>query len=228
MKTSTLRIGKTLPRLEELEYRLVLDNTSFVTNLYHDILQRPQDTKSEFWNLKLIDGTSRQAVATAFWESDEHRTLEVTQFYQTYLQRLPDPAGGTALKNMLENGSTELQVEQIFLNSPEYQTLHPTANIFVETLYSQVLGRSPTTTEESSAVSEINQGGSQRVVADLVNSLESYKDIVSNDYTTFLNRVADTSGQNFWATTLQNNGGNTEQVAVAFASSNEYFALPAK
>ena len=144
MKASTLRTDKCIPRLEELERRLVLDNTSFVTNLYHDILNRPADVQSQFWETQLINGMSRQNVATAFWQSDEHRTLEITQFYQTYLQRRPDSSGETAFKNMLENGGTELQIEQIFLSSPEYRTLQGSAANFVESLYSQVLGRSPT------------------------------------------------------------------------------------
>ena len=228
MKSSTLRSGKTIPSVEVLENRLVLDNTSFVTNLYHDVLHRAPDVKSEFWVLKLIGGTSRREVATSFWESDEHRTLEVSQFYQTFLQRVPDGPGEAAFKSMLENGTTELQVEQFFLNSSEYRVLHSSAANFVESLYSEVLGRSPTTSEESTAVSEFNQEGSQRLVADLVNSLESYKDIVSNDYTTFMNRPADPGGQVFWANTLRNNGGNTEQVALAFLSADEYFALGAK
>ena len=91
------------------------------------------DVKSEFWVLKLIAGTSRQEVATAFWESPEHRALEVTQFYQTYLQRSPDGPGETAFKNMLENGIQNFKSSS-FLTSSEYRILHSTdTNFALET-----------------------------------------------------------------------------------------------
>jgi hypothetical protein len=129
---------------------------------------------------------------------------------------------------MLENGSTELQVEQIFLNSSEYRILHNTNTAYVDALYNDVLGRTPTSSEETFWENQLAQGGSMGVVSGIVNSLESYRDIVADDYTTYMDRSPDTAGQDYWATALQNNGGNTEQVALAFLSSDEYFALGVK
>src|SRR5437016_3127058 len=74
--------------IEPLEERLALDATSFVKALYRDVLNRTPDTQGlNFWVQRLQSGSTNLQVATFFWESAEHRGLEVDQYYQTYLNR---------------------------------------------------------------------------------------------------------------------------------------------
>src|SRR5258707_633097 len=127
MKPSAQRVSKEGPVLEALEARLVLDNAAFVNNLYHDVLGRqPSPPESAIWVLRMNTGMSRQQAAMSFWQSNEHRRLEVTQIYQVYLHRTPDGPGATAWQNALAAGTTELQVEASILTSAEYRTLHNT------------------------------------------------------------------------------------------------------
>ena len=229
MKSSMSSECKSHPCLEALEQRLVLDNSSFVNNLYHDLLGRnPDSTGSASWVFQLNNGMSRQVAATDFWRSREHRQFEVNQFYQKYLGRSADPSGSSAWVNALQAGATELQVEQGFLNSTEYKGLHSGDKAYVDALYADVLGRAPSGSEEAAWIAVLDQNGSGPVVSGIVNSSESYRHIVDLDFTTYLDRSPDSSGESFWTSVLQNNGGNVEQVAEAILASDEYLALGPK
>ena len=66
------------PAIESMEARLVLDASSFVTGLYHDVLRRdPSPQEVQTWDDALASGTTRKTIAAAFWESSEHRALQV-------------------------------------------------------------------------------------------------------------------------------------------------------
>lgn len=229
MKASGLQFSKEPPRVEELEERLVLDNAAFVNNLYHDVLGRqPSPPESASWVLRMNTGTSRQQAAMSFWQSGEHRKLEVTQFYQLYLHRSPDGPGATAWQNALAAGSTELQVEAGILTSAEYRNLHNTDTAYVDALYTDVLGRSPSASDEAFWTSRLAQNGAAGVVSGIVNATENYRRIVDNNFTSYLGRSADTSGESFWTAALESSNGNVEKVAEAMLSSDEYFALGVK
>src|SRR5262249_50051025 len=56
---------------------------AFVTTLYGSILDRLPDTSGfNFWTQYLGSGGSEDIVSQAFWESIEHRQLQVEQYYQ--------------------------------------------------------------------------------------------------------------------------------------------------
>jgi glucose/arabinose dehydrogenase len=204
-------------------------NTTFVHNLYHDLLNRAPDPQGNSqWIAQLNTGTSRQVVSMAFWRSDEHRQLEVNAYYQNILGRTPDESGDAAILAMLRAGATELSVEQTFLSSVEFRNNHADNTNFVDALYSLVLNRAPRPDEETFWNNQINTAGIPSVVSDIVNSDESYRLIATNDYLTYLNRAGDDAGRDFWANQLRANGGNTEVVAEDFLAGAEYFALSAK
>lgn len=229
MKSSIDRNYRARPTLESLESRLVLDNATFVHNVYHDLLNRAPDPQGNaLWISQLNGGYSRQLLSIFFWRSVEHRQDEVTAFYQNILGRAPDGPGNSAVMAMLRAGATELSVEQTFLNSTEFRNNHVNNTLFVDAVFSIVLNRAPTTTEEAFWSNQITTAGIPSVTSGIVNSLESYRLIVTNDYMTYLNRGTDAANRDFWVNQLYANGGSIELVAEAFLSSAEYFALPAK
>lgn len=204
-------------------------NTTFVHNLYHDLLNRVPDPQGNaLWIGQLNGGTSRQLVSTFFWRSDEHRQLEVNAGYQNILGRAPDGPGNSAIMAMLRAGAPELSIEQTFLNSTEFRNKHLDNKSFVDTVFSLVLNRAPGQEEETFWINRIEAAGIPRVVSDIVNSIESYRLIATNDYMTYLNRTTDAAGRDFWANQLRANGGSIELVAESFLGTAEYFALPAK
>jgi hypothetical protein len=78
------------PSLEALECRLVPDATTFVQNLYGDVLGRTgSSAEVALWAAALQNGTSAEDVAAGFWDSAEHRALQAASYYQNHLHRSP-------------------------------------------------------------------------------------------------------------------------------------------
>src|SRR5262249_22265939 len=62
-------------------------------------------------------GGTRQQVAEGFWESAEHRGLQVDQCYATYLHRAPDAPGRAGWVGAPLGGLSEDEVARGFLTS---------------------------------------------------------------------------------------------------------------
>ncbi len=229
MTVSTPNNHRSRPTLEALESRLVLDNSSFVHNVYHDLLNRtPDSAGNATWLAQLNSGISRQNVAIFFWRSVEHRQLEVNDYYQRFLNRAPDAQGNSAVMAMLRNGATELSVQVTFLSSTEFRNNHVDNTIYVDSVFNLILNRDPTDGETAFWVNRLNTTSLQSVASDIINSTESYRLIAISDFQTYLGRGTDNAGRDFWANQLRVNGGSIELVAEAFISSTEYFNLPPK
>src|SRR5205085_2651292 len=107
----TLPRNRRLLECEALEDRLVLSsNSDYVHNLYIDILNRlPDSSGSSFWTSQLDQNIlSRTAVALDIWESDEHRGIEIDNYYTTFLHRNADSGGFDAWLNVFHQGAGEL------------------------------------------------------------------------------------------------------------------------
>jgi hypothetical protein len=213
--------------VEQLEERLVLDATSFVTALYRDVLNRSPNTDGlNFWVQQLQSGTSNLQVATDFWESAEHRGLEVDQYFQTYLNRAADGSGRAYWVNRLLTGvSDEVGVQLGLLDSTEYVALHSTPGAYVTGVYLGVLGRLPSSQDQGFWENVLATQGAAVVSAEIVTSTESFTHIIDGYFTTFLRRSADASGQAFWLANLQNNQATLTSVAEGFLGSTEYANL---
>jgi hypothetical protein len=204
----------------------LMSNGQFVNGLYHDILGRMADQAGlNGWVTALESGISRSAVAAGFWESAEHRGIEVDQFYATLLGRAADPAGRAGWVRLLMAGASEQQVEIAFLSSPEYAAKHPSDALFIEGLCANVLGR-PASPAEVLAWEQALQSMSRAAVArDFLTSLEWAHDEVNTLYFQALGRVADPLGLAVFVPPLQS-GAPLEIVADALFASQEYYLQP--
>jgi uncharacterized repeat protein (TIGR01451 family) len=201
--------------------------TSFVNGLYHDVLGRVADQPGlDGWVMALEGGASRAAVAAAFWNSLEHREIEVEQLYETLLYRPADPAGLAGWTSALMSGASEQDVEIGFLSSPEYAAKHPGNALFIESLYAIVLGRPASLAEVMGWEQAVQAGETPAVLARaFLTSMEGADREVNALYFQALGRAVDPSGLNAFAPLLEA-GLPLEAVAVALYSSDEYYSLP--
>jgi hypothetical protein len=200
--------------------------TAFVTALYHDVLNRlPDPGGFAGWVQGMQQGVSRQQVAQGFWESEEHRGLQVDGYYARYLHRAAEPAGRAVWIRVFESGMDEAHVQFFFVTSPEYLGAHPSDGSYINGLYYDMLGHSGDAA--SMAFWETvapTPSGRQWIAAGFLTSREEYQvQIVDTFYRNFLVRQADVGGEQFWVAILQD-GASAGQAAEGFLSSDEYFA----
>src|SRR5438309_3953290 len=110
----TKRRASRVPRLEQLEDRCLLnaatDAQLVVRELYAHVLDRAPDAGQAFWVQQVLAGGSRLPVAQGFWESGEHRAMQVDQLYATLLHRGADPGGRIIGTTALIGGTSERAV----------------------------------------------------------------------------------------------------------------------
>jgi hypothetical protein len=194
-----------------------------ITGLYHYILGRNPDASGlAFWVSQAAHGESITAIATQFYNSTEYETNTVKSYYQTFLGRSGDPSGVAFWVSQLDAHVSEQTVVESFLSSAEYTADHASNDSFVSSLYANVLGRNAVASELSAWDSALGAGLSRTdVVADIVQSTESYTRSINGDYTILLARTADTAGANFWLTNARN-GDSQVSIAARILGSSEY------
>jgi hypothetical protein len=213
---------------ELLENRLVPDATSFVTSLYTNVLYRAPDAPGlALYVQELQNGATNQQIAQQFWDSPEHRGVEVDAYYRLFLHRFADDGGRTFWVNELVSGAmNEVQVETKFLSSPEYMNMlsHSTSLLYINGLYLDVLGRLANADDLTYWENVQQTFGAEAVATGIVTSAEAYTDVLSADYVRFLNRTPDQSGLNYFLGQLESGKGTVESVAEAILGSAEYAA----
>jgi hypothetical protein len=213
--------------VERLEDRLVPNATTFVTSIYHNLLDRAPDAAGlNFWVQRIANGESNQDLATEIWRSQEHRIDEVDSYYQTFLQRPADPSGQALWVSMLTTGQLdELGVELSFVTSPEYVNTHNTPAAYVTGLYLGFLGRTPAIGDQAFWQQALASQGAITVASDIATATESYTKVLDYYYQTYLNRAPDQTGLSTWLTQLQTSQGTLESVAESILGSQEYANL---
>ena len=148
------------------------------------------------WINMLDGGATRMAVASALWETAEHRGIQVDRYYQTFFDRDPDAAGRQAWINAMLGGMSEATVMASFMTTVEYQALNPSDEAFVIAAYADLLGRLPDTAGQNFWVSALGNGQfSQAEVAQrLIDTRERHLQLVDSYYNDFFNRDADSQG----------------------------------
>jgi hypothetical protein len=200
--------------------------TPYVTALYRQVLRREPDAGGlAHWVQFLNHGGTREAVVRGFWESAEHRGLQVDQLYATYLHHPADAQSRVLWVNQLRAGLSEADVTQAILLSPEYAAAHATPAAFVAGLYGDVLGRAGDAGGTARWVAQLSGGGNRADVARaFLASPEAQRRAVDAYYQDFLHRPADAGGEAAWLSALAKRRLSTGQVAEALLASEEFFA----
>ena len=199
---------------------------NYVEALYRSILNR-NGSPAEYsgWvNLLLANPNARPVVVQTFWNSAEHRTLEVNTYYAEILQRQPDSAGLAFWTGQLEQGVPEESIAKQFLESAEF--LNRGDQFFIDFLYQSVLGRTFDANGEAFWLGSLanHQLTHDQVVQDFLFSTESLTRLVTGYYSIYLNRESvDTSGLQFWIGQL-NSGLPFASIGEQFLASDEFFA----
>lgn len=196
-------------------------NIIFVTHLYHDVLNRLPDTAGLNNFVAMLEGgDSRQIVADDFWQSSEHRTLQIDAYYQHYLGRGVDAAGLTRWLQAFESGDEEEVIAGI-TGSAEYVAHHP----FPSALYQDLLSRPP---DPAGLAYFSGRGLPPMIVSALVtSSWEFLSDSIRLAYQELLQRQPDSVGAEEWATLLDSGALNLTEFSEQILASNEYFHRPA-
>jgi hypothetical protein len=149
----------------------------------------------------------------------------VQAFYQHFLHRQADPGGLQNFVNDLGSGTTEEQVQETIVTSPEYFQLHGSTNTgFVTALYLDVLNRQPDAGGLAHYVSALMNGDSRgAVAAAFFTSSEYLSDLVAADYLTYLGRAEDPTGATGFLLALQS-GATDQALVAAILGSAEAFA----
>ena len=201
---------------------------NFTSNLYRTVLGRAADDAGlRFWTSALANNASRQLVAQAFWESPEHRGLQVDQLYATYLHQSPDAPGRAFWVNQLEHGGTGVEIALALIAAPQYSAAHPGTDAFLAGLYSDILGRSADATGLAAWQMALNQAGTPRstVAAAFLNGDEAIRNEVIASYEQILGRVPDSAGGEAWVNALLSGQTSPDQFAESLLASDEFFAM---
>jgi hypothetical protein len=217
--------------VEPLEERRVLSaaraalGTPFVTALYQDVLNRaPDQTGLDYFSNLVASGTPPSEIVADFWQSAEHRGIEVDGFYQAILGRAADSAGLQYWVGRMVSGTTEETVEASLLGSNEYLQHNPPVQSFVDGLFQGVLDRSADSAGGSYWTNALEAGRETipKAIQAFINSTERHTILVNSLYSDFLNRPPDPTSVDSWVQQLDLGLLDYQAVAETFLSSAEY------
>jgi len=164
----------------------------------------------------------------------------VTDFYKTYLGRIPDSSGLDYWTNQIINGKqTPQQVALGFTSSPEYTKKNKSNEEYVKDMYMSYLGRTPDEAGYKYWVNALNNGTPrEEIINGFQNSNEFVKKCTSNEvyhkgtadfverlYEKVLDRNSDTQGKMYWHNSIiqQNKSTNAYEKALSgFTNSQEF------
>lgn len=201
-------------------------NAAFVRTLYLEYLHRSGDLNNPGdaggWVNALNVGVSRIDVARGIMNSNEALGIVVDGLYRRYLNRDSDPTGRAAFIAFLQAGGTLEQATVQFLISPEYQSNFPSDSAYIQSLYAQLLGRTPGSSEVNAWVAALPKIGRAGAALAFLGSVEYRRLVVLQLYGTVLNRAtapsaAEVSG---WV----NSGLDLHALETNLTASAEFYA----
>src|SRR5262249_39297734 len=231
-EAAPMNVGTALARrvtlgVEQLEDRLVLSDSGFIAATYVDILNRTAgQSEIQGWLNVIAAGGSHLVVATAIWQSPEHRGIQVDGYYQTYLHRASDPIGRNFWVAVFLRGTSEEDVQRGFMESTEFMNAHTDNTDFVNELYRDVLGRAGEPAGVAFWVGQLPAvGGRDPVIRAFLGSTERATTTIDGFYTNFLKRTADPAGEAFWLNAVQTGVLNLQGVGENILASREFDLL---
>ena len=204
---------------------VVYDEVKWVTALYADLLSRAPDRNGlDAWVAARLGGAPLRAIVDGFLRSVEYCTNLATAFYADFLGRAPDPAGLQGWVGALQGGSARHDVIIGFLDSAEYKANNPVPDLFVESLYTKLLGRASDPNGKQAWVDALHAGASTaEVIRGFLFSAEYCTQRVTELYWSLLNRAPDSDGLAGWVSAMQS-GAPFQDIQYGFLASDEYRA----
>lgn len=163
-------------------------------------------------------------IADAIVHSDEYYSNFIVSAYQKYLGRSPDPAGKADWLGQMRNGLRDEQLEAAFIGSTEYIANHGgTSSAWVNGMYVDLLGRTPSQAEVDGWVARLNSGWTPYSVAfGFAASVERESQRVIFNYNHYLRRPPESpEAVNGWVARFQA-GLTNEDMIIGFVASAEY------
>lgn len=226
-------------------------DAAFIMRLYDSVLSREPDAPGfDYWNDFILDGGTRQQVASAFLGSPEFSPSAglsngafVEFLYTQTLGRASDPGGKAYWVNLLASGTSRAEILLGFSESPEHQALTQSTldrglwltnddYQFVEILYDAFNKRLPDATGLQYWVGQIEAGASHNAVATGFATSPEFTartagftndQLVDFMYVNSLGRAADSSGKQYWLDQLAH-GATKGDLLLNFATSAEHIA----
>ncbi len=190
---------------------------SYLRALYADALGRTPDSSGLHNGVDaMLGGASAENMALTFATSPEYQTRELNRLSNAWFGHSAD----TATTHQLV-GQSDRNVRFGLVTSSEYFTRHgATSTTYIQALYTDVLGRSASSSDLSVWNAVFGQSGSFAVAAGVVDSDEAHRVQISSLYPRYLHRAADTGGVNDWAQSM-GAGTTFETVTSRIAGSAE-------
>jgi hypothetical protein len=162
-------------------------NAAFVQVVYQDLLGRTGNLSSNSdaggWVSALNAGTMNQAsVARGIALSTEALDRFVNGLYLRLLHRTADATGLAGWVGLIQSSGTIEQVIQGIVSSPEYASLYPSDFAYVQSLYTNLLGRVGSAAEVQSWLNVLPALGRAGVAAGFTSSVEFRTNVVTQFY----------------------------------------------
>ena len=194
-----------------------------IDDLYQMLLGRNADEVGQTNGVAALKaGMPLSTVASVLLHTAEYDSNVVASDYVNYLGRNASPDEIKAWVSRMQAGTTEEQVADAFLSSPEFSALHPDAADFIQDLYEDALGRPATATE----ISTLEASGASRatIVGDVLNSTAAETKAVQGLYADILDRPADPNGLALALPALQSGKVSLDDLAAYLLGSPEFKA----
>jgi hypothetical protein len=209
------------------------DDVAFISGLYHDLLGRAADSGGLQAFQATVDAARapvHSQFALAYVTSTEERSDIITGYYVKYLGRTPSAAEVAGWVALLQQGETPEQVIASFVSSPEYfQKQGGTNSDWLNQVYQDLLGRAPDPGSQG-FLDQLNAGVPLSVIAAaLLGSTEYRTDLITQVYTTYLQRQPGSSDIQAWLPLLGQGSAGAgqpspdDQFLAGVIGSPEYF-----
>jgi hypothetical protein len=201
-------------------------NQQFVDAAYVALFDRHAEPAGlALWSRLLDQGVlTRTQVAYDLTHSPEYYSTRIIPAYLSYLGRAPDPSEVQGWITAFQNGLPDEQLQALFIGSPEYYGhAGGTDKLWVDAMYHDLLGRTPSPAEEGGWLQALANGESRADVAHgFATSSEREGIVVQDDYFRYLGRHASPDEVAGWVNAFEH-GYSNENVVAGFVGSDEYY-----
>ncbi|MCI0378734.1 MAG: choice-of-anchor E domain-containing protein [Gemmataceae bacterium] len=167
-------------------------------------------------------GLSKQQLISNLFDSDGHRTQQVSGVFQDLLERAPTQQELADGITQLRSGDSEIDLAIAVLTSEEYRALHPSASKLIGAFYMDIVGELPDLSV-SQQLTQSNEPTSE-IVHSLVFSDDGLANLVNDVFRATLRRSATVEEITQWSAELEN-GLTPGELTQQLLASDEFMQL---